>query len=168
MNLSAKGDTPEGAKQILSVLDRNEIPYQVREFEAPAHHASEAADLLGCPLGAVVKSLLFQKVSSGDFLLVLVSGENRVDIDTLSELVGESVHPASPDDVEKRTGYAVGAVPPFRMKGSFPVIIDESLMAYERVWGSAGAINILLGIHPEDLQNLSQGQIKSIKQDLQI
>lgn len=163
MNLSAKGDFPEGVKRTLSWLDQNGIPYQLRGFKAPAHHASEAADLLGCPLGAVVKSLVFQKALGSGILLVLVSGENHVDMDKLSELIREPVRPASPEDVQKATGYPVGAVPPLRMSTSLPVIVDEDLMDYECVWGSAGAVNILMGLHPDDLCSLNQGKIKSIK-----
>lgn len=161
---SSQADLPQEVHQVLSLLDQNQIVYQLRSFEQPAHHAGEAADLLDCPLGAVVKSLVFQKVSKGGILLVLVSGENRVDMDVLRALVGESVRPAHLADVEKKTGYPVGAVPPFGMAGEFPVFVDEDLMGHDVVWSSAGAVNILLGIAPEDLKHLSGGLIERLKE----
>ncbi len=155
---------PREVQPILSLLEEKGIKYQLRIFKEPAHHASEAADLLGCPLGAVVKSLVFQKNSTGEAFLVLVSGENRVDLEKLSAYVGEGVHPASPQDVKQQTGYPVGAVPPFGLAGAFPVYIDEDLHGYDLVWSSAGAVNILLGIAPGDLKELSGGQIENIKE----
>jgi Cys-tRNA(Pro) deacylase len=156
---SNPADLPCGVNQVLSLLDQNQTVYQLRSFEQPAHHAGEAADLLDCPLGAVVKSLVFQKNTNSEILLILVSGENRVDLDRLRELVGESVHPARPADVLKKTGYPVGAIPPFGMAGEFPVFIDEDLMYHDIVWSSAGVVNILLGIAPEVLERLSGGTI---------
>lgn len=154
---------PDGVKQVLSELERNHIPYQLRSFEAPARRARDAAALLDCPLGAVVKSLLFQEKSTGELFLALVSGENRADADLLKSLVGDSVRPAAPEVVNKMTGYPVGAVPPFGMKEAYRTFIDADLMAYELVWASAGASNILVGLAPEDLQLLSQGCVEVIK-----
>jgi len=156
-------DIPEGVEQVLAHLGQFHVPYQLRTFDAPAHHAHEAAALLDCPLGAIIKSLLFQSTSTGDMLLVLVSGENRADVDMLKGLTGQSVRPASPGEVLKRTGYSVGAVPPFGMQGINQTIIDVDLMAWERVWGSAGSVNILIGIAPKDLHDLSHGCVEVIK-----
>jgi Cys-tRNA(Pro) deacylase len=155
---------PREVQLILSLLEEKKIKYQLRIFKEPAHHASEAADLLGCPLGAVVKSLVFQKDSTGEVFIVLVSGGNRVDIKKLSAYVGEGAHPASPQEVKQQTGYPVGAVPPFGISGALPVFIDEDLQGYDLVWGSAGTVNILLGIAPGDLQYISGGQIVIIKE----
>ena len=156
-------DIPEEVEQVLALLGQYHVPYQLRTFDAPAHHAHEAAVLLDCPLGAIIKSLLFQSTSTGEMLLVLVSGENRADVDLLRDLTGQSVRPASPGEILKRTGYSVGAVPPFGMQGVNQTIIDVDLMAWERVWGSAGSVNILLGIAPKDMQDLSRGRVEAIK-----
>jgi Cys-tRNA(Pro) deacylase len=163
MKTPEKTDYPQGVRQVLSILDECQAVYQLRSFDEPAHRASEAAALLACPLGAIVKSLVFQTVSTGEILLVLVSGENRVDLELLSGFVGEPVRPASPKDVQKTTGYSIGAVPPFGMKGEYPVFIDEDLMKHHLVWSSAGAVNILLGISPENLKRLSGGPILALK-----
>jgi Cys-tRNA(Pro) deacylase len=164
MDLSNEIHIPQGVNQVLSLLEQNQTAYQIRLFKEPAHHASEAADLLGCPLGAIVKSLVFQKDSTREILLVLVSGKNRVDLDKLGDLVVERIHPASPQEVKKKTGYPVGAVPPFSMLGDFSVFIDEDLMDQNLVWSSAGAVNILLGMSPVDLKNLSGGSVEMIKE----
>jgi Cys-tRNA(Pro) deacylase len=154
---------PLGVQSVLQILIENDVPYELRIFDTPARQASQAADLLGCPLGAIVKSLVFQKQSSGELLMVLVSGKNRADPKILNQVVGGEVQPAKPKTVLDLTGYPVGAVPPFGVKGAVLVVIDADLMLYEHVWASAGAENILIKLNSIDLLNLSKGKVEAIK-----
>lgn len=156
-------DHPDHIKKVLETLEKSNRAYQLRSFSEPAHHAREAATLLGYPLGAVVKSLVFQTTESENLVLVLVSGKNRADIATLSRILGQSVRPANPGDILDLTGYAVGAVPPFGMKGEFTVIIDADLMTYDTIWSAAGSAYVLIGLTPDVLQQLSGGRIELIK-----
>ena len=102
--------------KILQSLQKNGCEFHVRSFKSKAHHASDAADLLGCPLGAVVKSLVFQNVENEKIALVLVSGENRVDMGKLRQILGCEIKPAKPAEIERLTGFKVGAVPPIGVK----------------------------------------------------
>ncbi len=155
---------PEGVVAVLQTLVDGDEPYQVRSFDKPAHHASEAAELLGCALGAVVKSLIFQLTRSGGMVLVLVSGKNRADMQRLAHILGEPVRTASPEDVLAFTGYPVGSVPPFGVKGDCSVIIDADLMTFEQVWAAAGSAHILIGLSSHALKQISRGNVKVIKQ----
>jgi Cys-tRNA(Pro) deacylase len=155
---------PPGVQDVLNILVENQIPIEIRIFDTPARQASQAAALVGCPLGAIVKSLIFEKLTSGDILFVLVSGKNRVDLDVVSQIVGDRVRPAHSATVLEKTGYPVGAVPPICVKGTFPVIMDSDLMLHEHVWASAGAENVLIKFDPVDLLHLSKGKIEAIKQ----
>lgn len=163
MTTFENGFYPNAVNKVLAKLGQNRIDYQLRSFEAPAHRARQAADLLGCALGAVVKSLVFQSSENDKMVLVLVSGENRADINKLSQLLGYDVRPANPQEVETLTGYGVGSVPPLGLQGDFPVIIDADLMAHDFVWAAAGSANFLFSINPQDLRNLNQGQVMCIK-----
>jgi prolyl-tRNA editing enzyme YbaK/EbsC (Cys-tRNA(Pro) deacylase) len=78
-------------------------------FTAPARRAKEAAALLGCPLGAVVKSLVFQGESSDSPMLALVSGKNRAESSALSRHFNEQVRQADPQAVLLHTGFPAGA-----------------------------------------------------------
>jgi len=147
---------------VLRVLLDQENPYELRAFDTPAHSASQAAELLNCPLGAIVKSLVFQKQASGELFMVLVSGKNRADTEKLSQVVSELVQTAKPKTVHAMTGYPVGAVPPFGFKASLPTIMDVDLLDYEHVWASAGAENMLMQLNPKVLQHLTQAQVDLI------
>lgn len=154
-----------GVKNVLSILKQDNINTQIRSFGVPAHHAREAAEMLGCPLGAVVKSLVFQKSEDNKVVLVLVSGENRVDTIKLGRILGYTLRPAKHRDVQELTGYPVGAVPPIGLKGDFPVIIDEDLVSYDFVWAAAGSAMDLFRVIPQDLQTLTKGKLVNLKQE---
>lgn len=162
-NDSTSIEYPLNVSAVLTILDENEISYKLATFEATARQASQAAALVGCPLGAIVKSLVFEKTASGELLLVLVSGQNRADFHVLNTLVGEPVQPAKPETVLARTGYPVGAVPPCGLAGMSLTIIDSDLLGYPYVWASAGAENILMRLKPAQLSLLTKGRIEEIK-----
>jgi len=154
---------PEEVLAVFKVLDTNDCDYKVRVFEAPAHHAREAAALVGSSLGAIVKSLVFTNEGHDKYFLILVSGQNRVDKRKLSKIVGEKVFPANPDKVLLVTGYPVGAVPPFGLNPDFPVIVDEELMSIERLWASAGSAYTLVNFESVILEDIYDGWICNIK-----
>jgi len=139
------------------------VAYDLVIFESSAHKATQAAELLRCPLGAIVKSLVFRGGITGKLVLVLVSGENRADPRRLTAIFGEPVQPAKPGDVLAEAGYSVGAVPPFALAGDFPVLIDADIMAQDQVWAAAGSAHVLFVIRPVDLVSLSGGQSVELK-----
>lgn len=152
---------PLKVQENLAQLEELGVQYQIKIFEEPAHRASQAAELLACEMGAVVKSLVFL-INAKDLLLVLVSGENRVDIRQLKHIVDQEITQATPADVKKLTGYTVGSVPPFGIPGDFRVIIDRDLTNHSFVWAAAGSAHVLIRITPKDLQTLSGGMVKVI------
>lgn len=157
-------DFPKKVQDNLAHLDALGVPYQIEVFKEPAHRASQAAELLGCELGAVVKSLVFLIGGEG-LLLVLVSGENRVEMNRLKALIGQEITQAKPSDVRRLTGYEVGSVPPFGIPGDFLVLIDEDLLGHAFVWAAAGSAYILIRFAPTTLQQLSGGKVYAIKKN---
>ncbi|MDF1520999.1 MAG: YbaK/EbsC family protein [Brevefilum sp.] len=158
------GEIPEKVKKVLGVLIQFGYRYDLRFFNQCAHHARQAAELLKCPLGAVVKSLVFENEGQAEFILVLASGQNRVDIKSVSNVIGGKVLPAKPESVLTITGFPVGAVPPFGVEGDPQVIIDADLLTFREVWAAAGSANYLMGFESRYLQKLTQGNVYNIKE----
>ena len=154
---------PEKVINVLKVLDSYDCDYQVRTFEEPAHHAKQAAALLNCPLGAVVKSLVFGIEGQEKYLLILVSGQNKVYRRKLAKIIGKQVYPAKPEKVLSVTGYPVGAVPPFGLRADLPVIIDEDLMNFQNLWASAGSVNALVKFQSSIMDQITNGKVYDIK-----
>lgn len=154
---------PPGVQVVLNVLDKNGIPFDLRVFDSPARQASQAAALINSPLGAIVKSLVFQEETSCKLIMVLVSGQNRADPQALSKLTGEKVRPAQPEVILAETGYPVGSVPPLGLQGEHLVVMDADLLGFEQVWASAGAEHILFGLTPKALQGITLARVEHIK-----
>lgn len=154
---------PQEIQKVMAAANKAGISYQIRHFDSPGKTAQQAADLLGCPLGAIVKSVVFQMQETGEMLLVLVSGQNRADLDLLSDLFGEPVKAASPADVLAWSGFRVGAVPPFGIDGDYPVLMDDDLFGFDQVWASGGSDFDLMGLTPAGLWAVSGAEVKTIK-----
>lgn len=107
------------------------------ELTDPAPTAVAAAAQLGCTVGAIANSLVFN--ADGAPLLVLTSGAHRVDTDRVAELVGAgTVRRADPDFVRTHTGFPIGAVAPVGHPERLHTLVDTWLAGHDQVWAAAG------------------------------
>jgi prolyl-tRNA editing enzyme YbaK/EbsC (Cys-tRNA(Pro) deacylase) len=134
----------------------------VREFPQGTRTAQEAADAVGCAVGQICKSLVFRLEPSGEPLLVVTSGANRVDVARVAALVGEEVGKADAAFVRERTGFAIGGVPPVGHAGPLRVLVDEDLLAFEVVWAAAGTPNHVFAAAPVELVRLCGGEVCAV------
>jgi prolyl-tRNA editing enzyme YbaK/EbsC (Cys-tRNA(Pro) deacylase) len=101
------------------------------------HTAALAADALGCEVGAIANSLLFD--ADGAPLLILTSGAHRVDTAKVAgELGVTKLGRATPDFVRKHTGQVIGGVSPIAHPVPVPTYIDPTLRSYDEIWAAAG------------------------------
>jgi prolyl-tRNA editing enzyme YbaK/EbsC (Cys-tRNA(Pro) deacylase) len=126
---------------------------EIVEHNTSTHTAQEAADAVGAPVGAIVKSLLF--IANGEPLLVLASGENRVEVSIVEQELGVSLQKADADAVKTLTGYSIGGVPPFGHPTALTTAMDKDLMLFPEVWAAAGGINHVFALTPLRLQELA-------------
>lgn len=140
------------------------IDTRVVEFEQATRTAQDAADAIGCQVGQIVKSLIF-RTKSGQGLLVLTSGSNRVDEKHVRELVGEKLGKADADFVRAATGYAIGGVPPFGHASQLSTFIDQDLLQYKTIWAAAGTPNAVFQLDPDELVAHSGGQVAAVSEE---
>lgn len=101
------------------------------------HTAALAAEALGCEVGAIANSLLFD--ADGAPLLILTSGAHRVDTAKVSRTLGiERLRRASPEFVREHTGQVIGGVSPIGHPARVPTYLDPWLQRHEVVWAAAG------------------------------
>ena len=130
-------------------------------LEQTAKTAQDAATALGCNVGAIVKSLLF---NSGDrFVLCLVAGDKRCSLNKLKKILSEkNVSMAKPDDVKKITGYTIGGVSPVGHLNKIKIYVDNSLERFKTVFAAAGHPNCVFKIEYKQLIELTSGEIKDL------
>jgi prolyl-tRNA editing enzyme YbaK/EbsC (Cys-tRNA(Pro) deacylase) len=101
------------------------------------HTAALAAEALGCEVGAIANSLLFD--ADGGPALILTSGAHRVDTDKVAATIGVgALKRAKPEFVREHTGQVIGGVSPIAHPRPVPTWLDSWLERYDVVWAAAG------------------------------
>jgi len=101
------------------------------------HTAALAAQALGCEVGAIANSLLFD--ADGSPVLVLTSGAHRVDTAKVAATIGvPRLTRATPEFVREHTGQVIGGVSPLDHPAPVPTYLDPWLQQHPVVWAAAG------------------------------
>jgi prolyl-tRNA editing enzyme YbaK/EbsC (Cys-tRNA(Pro) deacylase) len=118
------------------------------------HTAQLAADALGCEVGAIANSLLFD--ADGEPLLLLTSGSHRVDTGKVAAELGiEALKRAKPEFVRRHTGQVIGGVSPFDHPAPVRTFLDPWLRKYDVVWAAAGHPAAVFSSTYEELQQMT-------------
>jgi prolyl-tRNA editing enzyme YbaK/EbsC (Cys-tRNA(Pro) deacylase) len=125
------------AEHVARVLSDLGVPGAVRELPEPAPTAATAAAQLGCDVGAIANSLVFNV--DGAPLLILTSGAHRVDTSKVAAMLrATSVRRADPDFVRSATGQVIGGVAPVGHPQPVRALVDTWLEKYDVLWAAAG------------------------------
>ena len=101
------------------------------------HTAALAAEALGCEVGAIANSLLFD--AEGSPVLILTSGSHRVDTAKVAADHGlPTLKRAKPEFVRAHTGQVIGGVSPLDHPEPVPTYLDRTLARFPEVWAAAG------------------------------
>jgi len=131
-----------------------------------ARTAQEAADGLGVQLGQIAKSVIFKRKEDGAAVLVVTSGDRRVDEKKVSALVGK-VGRADADFVKTQTGFSIGGVSPVAHLNPPVTLLDQDLWRFDVVWAAAGHPHGVFQLQPEDLKRLTGAPVVDVVQTLQ-
>ncbi|HEU4515016.1 MAG TPA: YbaK/EbsC family protein [Nocardioidaceae bacterium] len=118
------------------------------------HTAALAAEALGCEVGAIANSLLFD--ADGSPVLILTSGAHRVDTAKVSAELGVTkLRRAEPEFVREHTGQVIGGVSPIAHPAPVPTYIDPWLRKYDEVWAAAGHPSAVFSTSYDELVHLT-------------
>jgi Cys-tRNA(Pro)/Cys-tRNA(Cys) deacylase len=142
----------------MELLEQKGIRYEAHPHEEDQYTAEGVAADLGVPVAQVVKAMLVRCDGSW-FVLVVVPGDERLSLDKVRDTVGAGkVNLASKQEVERVTGYTVGAVSVMGFRqGGVLTFIDEGVLDLEQVVISSGRPDAGLALSTEDLLTALQG-----------
>ena len=147
------------ASRVQSALDAAGVTARVVELPDSTRTAVEAASAIGCSVAEIAKSLVFRGKESGEAVLVIASGTNRVDEKKVAALLGEPIAKADADFVRERTGYAIGGIPPIGHLTPLRTLIDEELLTFATLWAAAGTPHAVFELTPQDLVRMTGGRV---------
>ena len=151
----------EPVKRVIETLNKFNENLKVQILEKTARTAKEAANVLNCEEGAIVKSLVFK--TETEFLICLISGDKRCSLNKLKKVISrKDVSMASADEVKAQTGFTIGGVSPVGHINDLNIIIDRTLERFQIVYAAAGHPNSIFKIDISKLKDLTKGSIEDI------
>ena len=129
-----------------------------------ARTAQQAADQLDVQLGQIAKSIIFRRKEDDTAVLVITSGDRRVDEKKVAALVGK-IGRADAEFVKQRTGFSIGGVSPVAHATPPVTLIDQDLLRFDVVWAAAGHPHSVFPLQPGDLQRLTGAPVADVVQE---
>ena len=151
------------ALRVQEALQDNGLTCEIVQMQDTTRTAEDAARAVGCVVGQIVKSLVFEGRQSHRPVLVVTSGANRVNEKAIGQKLAESIKMAKPEFVREMTGFAIGGVPPVGHRHALKIFIDEDLLQYEEIWAAAGTPHAVFKLTPEELKTITSGEVISVK-----
>ncbi len=155
---------PEGVQRVARALQALDHPHMPVMLDGAARTAQEAADALGVSLGQIAKSIIFRRKSDDAAVLVVTSGDRRVDEKKVDALIGKTGR-ADADFVKSRTGFSIGGVSPVGHLQAPVTLIDRELLRFEEIWAAAGHPNGVFRLRPQDLERLTGAPVADVVQE---
>jgi prolyl-tRNA editing enzyme YbaK/EbsC (Cys-tRNA(Pro) deacylase) len=132
---------------------------EIREMSHSTRTAEEAAAACGTSVAQIVKSLVFRKAKSGEAVLLLVSGANRVNQEAIAVTLGEPLERVDAKEVRDLTGFAIGGVAPLASLTPLATFMDEDLLVFDTIWAAAGTPHAVFCAHPRALAEAAGARI---------
>ena len=141
---------PEGVQRVAAVLQSHDHPHAPVMLADAARTAQQAADALGVALGQIAKSIIFRRLSDDAAVLVITSGDRRVDQKKVEALVGP-LGRADAAFVKAATGFTIGGVAPIAHAKPCVTLMDEDLFRFDDIWAAAGHPHAVFQLTPNQL-----------------
>lgn len=143
----------------MRALEESGVPYRALPQSRKQYTAEGVAQDLGVPVAQVVKAMLVahseghRGVGGSAFALVVIPGDRRLSLRKVGPVLGDkNVSLASERDVERVTGFQVGAVSALGLRREeVPTYLDQRIFDLDQVIISSGRADVGLALSPEGL-----------------
>jgi prolyl-tRNA editing enzyme YbaK/EbsC (Cys-tRNA(Pro) deacylase) len=153
------------------ILQAAGLPGRVQMLDEAVTTARAAAEHLGCPVGAIANSLIFEAVTAasvgmpeqpedsaaGAPLLIMTSGAHRVDMDRVGGQLEVQLRRASPAFVREHTGQPIGGIAPVGHPQPLRTIVDRTLAEFDELWAAGGIPHAVFPLSYDELISLTGG-----------
>jgi len=152
---------PETVQRVARLLQGAGHPHAPQMLDDACRTAQQAADALGIAVGQIAKSIIFQRKSDDAAVLVITSGDRRVDEKKVDAIVGKTGR-ADAEFVKAKTGFSIGGVSPFAHATPPVTLIDRELFRFDDIWAAAGHPHAVVRLAPQDLERLTGAPVADV------
>ncbi|MYZ45428.1 Cys-tRNA(Pro) deacylase [Schauerella aestuarii] len=137
------------------LLKQHKIAFTEHTYDYVDHGgAAESARQLQVDPHAVIKTLIMED-QKGAPLIILMHGDREVSTKNLARQAGvKKIAPCAIEVAQRHSGYQVGGTSPFGTRKKMPVWLEETILAYDKIYLNGGRRGYLLGIAPGVLTQL--------------
>ncbi len=154
-------ERPEGFRRVAEALAARGHPHAPVFLDVAARTAQEAADALGVGVGQIAKSIVFRRRSDDAAVIVVTSGDRRVDEAKVTARVGP-VGRADAAFVKAATSFTIGGVAPVGHLSAPVILIDRELFRFDLIWAAAGHPNGVFALTPKQLADLTGAPVEDV------
>jgi prolyl-tRNA editing enzyme YbaK/EbsC (Cys-tRNA(Pro) deacylase) len=159
----SNNNLPEGMQRVAAALAAAGHPHAPVMLDDAARTAQQAADALGIGVGQIAKSIIFRRKEDDVAVLVITSGDRRVDEKKVAALVGK-IGRADAEFVKTQTGFTIGGVSPVAHAQPPVTLIDRELYRFDEIWAAAGHPHGVFKLVPGDLETLTGAPVVDVVQ----
>lgn len=152
---------PGGVQRVAVALAAAGHAQTPRMLEDACRTAQQAADALGIAVGQIAKSIIFKRLSDDAAVLVVTSGDRRVDQKKVEALLGP-LGRADAAFVKARTGFSIGGVAPLAHAVPSVTLIDRELLRFEVLWAAAGHPHAVFALSPQELERITGAPLADV------
>ena len=156
-------DRPEGFRRVTGLLAELGHPHAPLWLSVSARTCAEAADALQVQVGQIAKSVIFRRKADDSAVLVVTSGDKRVDEKRVAAITG-ALGRADAGFVKSRTGFSIGGVSPLAHATPVLTLIDRDLFRFTEIWAAAGHPNGVFLLSPQQLEQLTGAPVADVVQ----
>ena len=146
-------------KRVRRALEDAGVAAEIMETGQDTKTAIQAAEVAGCHVDQIAKSIIFRGLSSDRAILFLTAGGNRVSDEKASLCAGETLGKADAALIRAQTGFAIGGVSPVGHLNPIRAFIDPRLCSFEVIWAAAGTPHHIFPIAPGTLIALTGAEM---------
>jgi len=158
-------ERPAGLQRVADALAAAGHPHAPLMLSDAARTAQQAADALGVALGQIAKSIIFRRKADDAAVLVITSGDLRVDERKVQAIVcaeGGKLGRADAEFVKSKTGFSIGGVSPLAHAKAPVTLIDRELFRFAVIWAAAGHPHGVFRLTPAELQALTGAPVHDV------
>jgi len=146
-------------------LKKQKVSFDIHQYQHETDAASfgiEAADKLGVEQQQVFKTIVLE-TEQKKLVVAIVPVDNQVNLKKLAKACKvKKVMMADKTKVQASTGYILGGVSPLGQKKRLPTFINESALAHDKIYISAGRRGLEVSLSSNDLSQLLQAQFTDL------
>lgn len=154
---------PEGFARVSDALSALGHAHAPVFLEIAARTSQQAAHALGVSVGQIAKSVIFRRPADDAAVLVVTSGDKRVDESKVAAFTG-SLARADAEFVKRKTGFSIGGVAPLAHAECVVTLIDRELFRFAEIWAAAGHPNGVFKLTPDELVALTGAPVLDVVQ----